>query len=386
MDTTFLCLRLLQLLPQNRRKSHNQTDCTLNSCPPELIILILSHLPPESTLAFALTCRALFIQYFPRSPQLSAPTKTALLQLIERDYPNLLFCFNCIRLHRWRMKLFSKYGNTPCHMPCTNPRELPTWRYSLMNRAVPDLGYNLTYSLAWLVTNRHLYGPGHGPPLKDLTITEPKRSQRFLYVPTERYCRAKIINNSLYLHGKRVIWSPKPRVIRSAKKNSVLEDWDFRHLLKRYRNNLVWCHINPPELALDRSWLSHNYETSGGINSCPICFTDYQIKVVYTPFTQLTVDPGSKTNQEMQWQLGKSWVVEITRWQKLGECRSPQDLEWRNVTNPYVYSVVLRKDICAAGMVRREWMGGHISPGDNIEGTFVPEEYRILRNGSMGWL
>lgn len=70
--------------------------------PPELISIVLEHLPPESVVAFALTCRALFI-YFPRPAQLSDLARATLLQWLKQDILDLFFCHNCPRLHLWRL-------------------------------------------------------------------------------------------------------------------------------------------------------------------------------------------------------------------------------------------------------------------------------------------
>ena len=147
---------------------------------------------------------------------------------------------------------------------------------------------------------------------------------------------------------------------------------------------LICCHLETPtdhspsvpiipELARDRNSGSAFHPTSGCIRSCRVCFTDYQMKVK-------PKDPSSSWCA-VQRPAEEGWVIEIDRWHKLGGCRSPHDLEWRNLVNRYDFGAVLRQDVCAAGMVRREWIGGDICPDDAIGETFVsglPGQYWSL--------
>ena len=113
MDRIFL--RLRYLLPGYRRRLSAQERCTLKMIPTELVDMILEYLRPESAIAFALTCRALFVKHFPKSAaaQLSAPARATLLQWLEQDIPRLYFCHGCACLHRWRATLqFSGASDT----------------------------------------------------------------------------------------------------------------------------------------------------------------------------------------------------------------------------------------------------------------------------------
>jgi hypothetical protein len=91
---------------------------------------------------------------------------------------------------------------------------------------------------------------------------------------------------------------------------------------------------------------------SGDIRSCAACFTDYQI--------QITRKRGK-------------WTVQITLWPKLGKCRSPHNLEWKNLLTRCSGDIsIWRRETCAAGVFRKEWMQQDaVSRDEDIETTFV---------------
>jgi len=60
------------------------------SLPPETVSLILSRLPPESIVTFALSCRR-FHQYMPSPPRLSEEARADAAQLARERHPPPLF-------------------------------------------------------------------------------------------------------------------------------------------------------------------------------------------------------------------------------------------------------------------------------------------------------
>ena len=104
-----------------------------------------------------------------------------------------------------------------------------------------------------------------------------------------------------------------------------------------------------PELARDEVSGRDFSPISGHINSCRVCFTDYQIDVA--------LEDQPKSWYALPRPKEEDWVIKIARWHKLGKCQSPHDLEWRNLVSRYEWGPGRRQDICAARMVRREWMG-----------------------------
>lgn len=121
-----------------------------------------------------------------------------------------------------------------------------------------------------------------------------------------------------------------------------------------------------PELARDEVSGGDFFPTSGEIKSCRVCFTDYRIDV--------TLESHPRPWYALPRPMEEDWVVKIAQWHKLGECRSPRDLEWRNPVSRYKWGPGRRQDVCAAGMVRREWIGENMSSADEIDGTLVVGE------------
>lgn len=78
--------------------------------PPELIDMILEHLPAESVVAFALTYQSFYSKFMPAYPHLSGPTKQALHVWLEQDIPSLYLWHRCGKLRPWRPQLQSR-----CH-------------------------------------------------------------------------------------------------------------------------------------------------------------------------------------------------------------------------------------------------------------------------------
>lgn len=138
-----------------------------------------------------------------------------------------------------------------------------------------------------------------------------------------RSWNAKIINNSLCLHGN--------MVFRNSSKKG--HKGRLRRSLERFGHLLICAHLqpikDPPPLVPSIPELSQSPgrefdPTSGKISSCRVSFTDYQITI------------ASRDDAR------SDWVIEIARWYKLGECRSPHDLEWRNLVCRYDYRPVRR--------------------------------------------
>lgn len=317
--------------------------------PTELVDMILEHLEPESAIAFALTCRALFVKHFSQSAaaQLSRPARATpfvkpspqsaaaratLLQWLEQDIPRRYFCHGCACLHRWRVTL--RYGGYKFyHGPCWWTRG--TFN-PVMSDSVSSFRPDLTYSWARLVTNRHRYGALHGPPLRDIEAAKHKHDA-YYGVNTTHFWRVKLIGNDLYVYGTLVFRS-------DGKKGNPQS---LRVCISNFANSLVCPHFGVPdipELCRDEEYRN--------IRSCRVCFTDYQVRM------NLGDSPRQTTRKSRQRKPaeGGDWFVEVARWHSLGECRSPYDPQWFNlVSMPYKVSV-RRENICGAGTVHRAWM------------------------------
>ena len=74
--------------------------------PLDILVYLQSFLDPISRASLALTTRALY--QHARIPLLFGPdNRRALMHLLERDFPELLFCRGCRRLYRWRKRTWT---------------------------------------------------------------------------------------------------------------------------------------------------------------------------------------------------------------------------------------------------------------------------------------
>ncbi|KAK0643205.1 hypothetical protein B0T16DRAFT_512405 [Cercophora newfieldiana] len=335
-----------------RWSKQKQQQCTLK-LPAELVSLVMQHLPPESGIALALTCRAFFAQFFPDldKVQLSDVETERLLLWLEQDTPELYYCFDCRCLHRWRRGVMRTWEGRVLHRVPSHCTLVPETGF--MGEAVPDSLEEFTYSTARLIMNRHFYGPLHGLSTQQVAVTRRKGADSLHGVSKTHSWSAKIINDSLYLYGNMVFHS-------SGSKGG---EKSLRVFLEDNGWHLVCSHLHVPdkhtpsapvisELARDRE------------STAPFCQTES--KRITTQGQPEDSDSAKK----------KNWIIEVDRWHKLGECRSPDDVEWCNLVSNYHEAVqVKREDVCPAGMIRKEWMEGEMdSAGQVIEGGFVPAE------------
>ena len=144
-----------------------QTNPNAVPLPPELISRILSYLPPESVVSFALTCRR-FHPYMPSPPPttLSGQARQALLVWLEPENPRLYFCHPCNALHTWQCVPDRYHRLTQYDRYCRDRRN--PWYYFA---GLPGIdSYQMNLALARLVMNRHLYGDLHAPRPNDAEL------------------------------------------------------------------------------------------------------------------------------------------------------------------------------------------------------------------------
>lgn len=173
--------------------------------PEELIILIISFLPPSDKLSAALTCKPLHLIYnnvFDIGP-VSQEDKEEFLLRLERDLmATYHYCAICIKLHK-----FSSLNK---------PNEDP---YIVLVPYIPTcLGYGYWYSPVFAenhfayhhgraAMNRHFYGAPAGLDL-DLLCHETSHrdfdDQYGVITWSGRYS-VRIICNSLYLSGRHIM-------------------------------------------------------------------------------------------------------------------------------------------------------------------------------------
>jgi hypothetical protein len=123
--------------------------------PPEIILMIASHLDSPLKISLSLTCRKLHRLCFHGNPPLSLAEKETLLLLLEKDVASLYFCHRCAKLHYWHRR-WSRFI-TPWYkesIPCKGGKDND-------DLVISHLRY-IPYYYALLVMNRHFYGSTHG--------------------------------------------------------------------------------------------------------------------------------------------------------------------------------------------------------------------------------
>ncbi|KAH6649494.1 hypothetical protein F5144DRAFT_7138 [Chaetomium tenue] len=355
-----------------------------SSLPEEISLMVLSYLPVESLIALALTSRVLRQSIPPLRLLLDDEGKLHVLEFLEKDVPHLYACHQCLRLHPWRrMAVLPHIGRRDrCGRSCRLWRALP-----LINSTVPDRRRIVTYPLARSIMNRHLYGEEHGPPLEVLrrTATENKPLLREGVAMTQAWS-ARIIDDELYLEATVQFYLQEgneamlrnvkgfdkapppdgsfwlggehpPQVWRLARagecrdRPKLTEDQTLvcQHISGECRRVRVFvCHVPAQSdtcSCLDPSF----FPRVGKIRSCRECFTDFQVDVQWHP-------PDSEGP--------KGWVLKITRWHRLGKCRSPLDAEWHNYQQGRGGRKTVRRDDTSwsPGMVYQNWMASGEPP------------------------
>ncbi|KAK1987224.1 hypothetical protein LZ30DRAFT_703161 [Colletotrichum cereale] len=244
--------------------------------PPEIMLLIIGHLPPEAVLSLALTCRSFYVSYFPESPILDARAKDALLTLLERDVPHLLYCAECTILHPWRRYTgYAPFSGVRSGLFCKHKG----FRSPSFRRA-------MTYHHARLIMNRHLYGKAYGLPVG---ILDGDKGPCFGGVVDCRSTwRSRIIDNELFLFIRETVNHPEGDMFK-------LEQWLNDRGGRICKHRIAWDlpqTTSQPNMALDSGPELHNgWPPSislptflagmqrNAILSCPLCLTDAEIQI-----------------------------------------------------------------------------------------------------------
>lgn len=326
--------------------------------PLEILLLVLELLSKEAVICFSLACKALYRQFFPKAASrqdLDRVARKALLVLLEKDIDHSFFCYDCLKLHPWRLDgrilPWDVRGRSPSYRGCRamHPFKAP----------LPE-GHSLQYNLARLVMNHHLYGPSHGFPLVMIEGTFRKRCPTN-DVRYQQCWRARIIQDELFLCTIFTYYHPENTTDSLMRFMRVSHQQVCPHLRIRASNasTVASWPRNLPELNEDLA-IPNRFITPvrDGISSCAICRTDYQVKIQHRPSWKMWGPRG--------------WIISIVTWQQLGKCRSPFDWDWRIMALDVMNDLNSRWRSHAdmPGVIRHRW-----SLGDDIllepEGNFV---------------
>jgi F-box-like len=265
---------------------------TLVQLPVELLLLILTSLPPESVVAVSLTCKD-FFHLIPVGGGVvagknAALDKQRLLLLLERDLPDYLLCYTCNKLYRWKRDRIavSSYRYT---CPGRNRDSSHSYFASLCGGCLN--GSSLHRETRDLILRAHLRGPDYGLPISYITHEcVVRQCYNDLQTPISVKLRPKIVSGSLML------WRTEEIPV-----NLSISLTEQLHALRA-----CGCHhVSFPLPAIGQCAIRHvldesNHEAffsnppTGGWNcqklfKCSFCATDLRIDVIIASRKELTI-------------------------------------------------------------------------------------------------
>ncbi|KAH8714856.1 hypothetical protein GQ44DRAFT_776020 [Phaeosphaeriaceae sp. PMI808] len=291
--------RLARLFRRMRAPSNL---CALN-LPPEIILMIATHLDECALVSLALTCQSLYGLWERRSLPLQLAEKEKLLLLLEKDIPFLYYCHYCTKLHRW-------HGRWSRSIAPWYEERLPCKR-NYDNHLDHVITCHIPYYWARLVMNRHFYGSKHGLPLHVLNERAiPSIDSDGVKNLVSQH--ARIFNNQLLVLS--VISSTHLRgdsvLLRShidSYGHSVCEHLNLR------QGDPDSVPMQLPELAKKGNAPGQFLACGPTFGSCTFCPTDYSINILWQ---------GKR----------KGYKIEVLVYRGLGDCRTPFSWHWRTLS------------------------------------------------------
>ncbi|KAK8131427.1 hypothetical protein PG984_007865 [Apiospora sp. TS-2023a] len=273
------CTQTLQNQTRNQRVPWKRVDQQDNSLfmrlPLDLLLSVRDHLPPESSAALCLTCKAALDVFEPQD--LHEDDLRRIRQQFEREMSERCFyCGQCGHLHRYSKDWRIRDRGIDDELPCEAPRvRIGLWKIGF---------YHFQ-----LVMNTHLYGPGRGLPA---SIIESGRDGAWLAQAT-----MAVLDGQLFLS------------VRYTR--TIMGSVGYRL----------------PELELAQQDQPHELKAPwSSTGSCRICLTDYAFKLTCArpPFRNITGPSGLS-----QIAQPAAYKIEIETYHQLGACRDAFDWMWR---------------------------------------------------------
>lgn len=335
-----------------------QRASLLSNQPCEILLLVLDHLPSESSAAFSLTCKLHYHSFFARAKRyLDDQSRQNLLLLLEPSLSRKLFyCHECIKLHR-----YSSYWN-----PGIQSYGLSCSPSTTEFRKPFFLARQLRFHHVRLAMNAHLLGPGHGLDLARLALElQPCWNQRWQADSTARIIHGEIflgVNHRLFLQDE------KPEVVQYSV-SSIFNHNICSHITTHLpMRNPFDLHAMQP-MQLPQLWPLYNRYPDDDVTqdnctdvagSCPVCLTDFAVSV-----------ERQKTRPYNDGTYLQSLNIEIKSHHQLGSCRSPLDWKWQTFSLPCAdvgrslpesqVRIHQKETCCRTGAVRRQWEEASLS-------------------------
>jgi hypothetical protein len=297
---------ILSLLGVSRRPQPRPIaleSSALGKLPLELILRIAQFLPPDSASSFSLCCRPIYFtlgtQYLKALEENEQLDRYKFLTLLERELPNYIACYYCKKLHainKARRHLYSNryYSRADGYLPC--------WIADLELGTDFFIHNDFSFTVFQMAMKLHRQGLDCS---KLLNLLSYKTRTRFRYGYVEqRTALTQIVAGSLFIREQRIFMIPPTR--------PILNPWVLYFVIcphfpfisiqtfDRYMDIIQTAHWDEPK----------DNQNGEGIMQCKYCLTEFRID--FKSF-------GGRGN-----------AMFITRWQDLGEGRSPLDHKWQS--------------------------------------------------------
>lgn len=302
------------LRDQLRVITEPHSNCRLLQAPLEILLAIADYLPDEAKAALALTCKTLWWKW--KCVFAKPEIRTALLPLLEREVPGVVFCYQCEKLERIRPGLrpghkSSMFNLRPgehvgAHLPPLGLPATPWQRYITSDLQFGLEDVRLNFYHVHLVMNGHRYGRRHGLPLETLMLDRRKLDSKatFPYITpdaapdaarvTRMTWTPRIIDDELFLCETIRMYGAERKELTQ---NVVRHSW---HECAPYH---FWW---PPG---KREWRSRRSDFLRITLSCQRCLATEEVVL--------------RTTAESQ-----KWDMIVKRYRQLGRCESPRDWKW----------------------------------------------------------
>jgi hypothetical protein len=273
----------------------------LSKLPPELILHIARFLPPESTLSFSLCCRPIYFTFGPQVFRNLAQNSRCFefLTLLARDLPNHVPCYYCKKLHaieKAQQHIFFAYRGNITWLPC--------WTANY-NFTFSHLHKNFSFTVFQMAMKRYRQGLNYSELLNLLSCKETHYRDGYVKHHT---ALARIVHGSMIVREQKIVMVPlaKSSLIQGIQQVTVcphisliwnLEPQGLHGIVERVES-LRW---DLPRI--DCNW-------QGLVRQCPYCLTDFSLE--FEQFEE------------------KVEAVFVTKWQDLGQGRSPMDYKWQS--------------------------------------------------------
>lgn len=294
-----------------------QPDSFLLQQPLDILDSVFDILLPDSSIALALTCKALFQRYFANAEKRlrssSSEEKRAVQLLLEKDIGHLqLFCHDCRIFH---------------HFADDNRQEL--CRESAF---VPHLdGYKLYSNTARLVMNRHLLGSPRGLPIESLDANIKAYSRKDDLTANLMWLQtwtAKIVDGELFLCATHVLdQQAQPGRMTAASLRAGFDSEVYQICTHQNLQVLSRRRKSPLDLqygALDRDLFEPCQDV---LQACNKCLTDSLTTIEWREVEAARSDSDSDAEPREDEAAG-FWKITITAYHQLGNCGSDYDWKW----------------------------------------------------------